>query len=78
MNYYVFRKNVNDGSIKNCEKYEDLEEAKQAAQDEDYYRSHSNLQIERDSWKVVLAQSEADWGDMSTDDFDYEEIDFDD
>ena len=36
MYYYVFRKNVNDASIKNCEKFTDLEEAKAGAQDEEY------------------------------------------
>ena len=77
MYFYVFRKNVEDGSIKNCEMYEDKDEAIQAAQDEDYYRSHSNLQIERDSWRVVLAQSEEEWEDLATDDYDYEEVDFD-
>lgn len=77
MFFYVFRKNVEDGSIKNCEKFEDKEEAIRAAQDEDYYRSHSNLAIERDSWKVILAQSEEDWGDLSTDAYEYEEVDFD-
>ena len=33
MYYYVFRKNVNDASIKNCEKFTDLEEAKAGDQD---------------------------------------------
>ena len=77
MFYYVFRKHVEDGSIKNCEKYEDKDEAIQAAQDEDYYRSHSNLQIERDSWRVVCAESETVLEDLNTDDYDYEEVDFD-
>lgn len=39
MYYYVFRKNVNDASIKNCEKFTDLEEAKAGAQDEEYYEA---------------------------------------
>ena len=78
MFYYVFRKNVNDGSIKNCEKYDSLEEAKFAAQDEEYYRSHSNSQPERDSWEVICAQSETKWDDLTTDNYEYEKINFDD
>ena len=76
MFYYVFRKNVNDGTIRNCEAYESLDEAKFAAQEEEYYRSHSNSQPERESWKVVLAESETQWSDLTTDAYDYNEIDY--
>lgn len=76
MYYYVFRKNVNDASIKNCEKFTDLEEAKAGAQDEEYYRSHANSRAERDSWRVVLAASEEKWEDLTSDAHEYEELDY--
>ncbi|MDU0939351.1 MAG: hypothetical protein E7A81_03610 [Clostridiales bacterium] len=74
--YYVFRKSVNSDEIKNCEKYTDLQEAKYAAQDEEYYRSHSNVQAERDGFRVVLASTDEVWSDLTKDQYKYEELDY--
>lgn len=76
MFYYVFRKSVDSDLIKNTQKYLSLEEAITAAQDEEYYRSHSNVQAERDGFRVVLAKTNEEWSDYTCDKYEYEKIDF--